>query len=129
METRHFRHIRKLIENEIVCILQDQYCQSVDPTLSLRYYLDFKSDTRLLELRAALDRLDCGEFGRCTLCGTRIPIKILEASPAMHICSTCNRSNYARHAVVQSDLVRPDVVQERSFGVETIFPAGRNRRG
>jgi hypothetical protein len=94
MRKEQFRRIRKLVEDEIVFILTEQYCQLVDPGLPIRYYLDFKTDERLIELREVLDRMDRGTFGCCSLCGIHIPARILEASPIMKLCSGCDGSSF-----------------------------------
>lgn len=47
---------------------------------------------RLVEIQrieAALDRLECGEFGYCTVCGDEIGTSRLELDPATPICIAC----------------------------------------
>jgi len=110
--------IRKLVENEIVSILTDQYNQSVDPDVPVRYYLDFKVDARLFELRQALDRLDSGEFGRCSLCGIPIPARIVEASPTTQLCPSCDKSSVlSRHRGAQERSTRQHS-HEHGVGIE-----------
>jgi RNA polymerase-binding transcription factor DksA len=93
MRQRRLRQIRELIESELAIILTERYSQPVERGVPLRYYLDFKTDARLIELRDALDRMERGCFGSCVLCGIQIPARILEASPTRQLCSGCDASS------------------------------------
>ncbi len=42
-----------------------------------------------LRIRAALERLDEGEYGYCTECGEPIPRGRLEIDPAVPVCVSC----------------------------------------
>ena len=53
--------------------------------------LAFKSDPRLEELRAALDRLRDGTFGLCLGCKEEIDDDALDIDPARRMCSRCER--------------------------------------
>lgn len=44
---------------------------------------------RLMEIEAAIARLDDGEFGMCVDCGTEIPLARLEARPWAARCIAC----------------------------------------
>ena len=82
-------NLRHYLEQEVRRILRDHYKVEVDKETPVRYYLDFKSDTRLVELRDALERIDRGKFGVCLSCGGPIEIHILKSSPGVQFCGTC----------------------------------------
>jgi hypothetical protein len=82
--------IRSRIESEIITILNEQYGLSVEPNLPLRYYLDFKTFPRLVELREALNRLENGSLGQCLICNGQIAARLLEASPTRNLCPACD---------------------------------------
>lgn len=44
---------------------------------------------RLADLEVASERLDRGEYGRCTACGDPIPAERLEVRPAATTCVRC----------------------------------------
>lgn len=48
-----------------------------------------RSRIELLEIRAALQRLDQGTYGTCTNCGRQIDPERLEAMPATEYCVEC----------------------------------------
>ncbi len=70
--------LQRYLEQEVRKILRDDYSVEVDSETPVRYYLDFKSDSRLLELRDALDRMDRGKFGICLACGGPIEISLAQ---------------------------------------------------
>lgn len=41
------------------------------------------------ELRAALQRIDAGQYGNCVECGEPIPLQRLQAQPAALRCAAC----------------------------------------
>jgi RNA polymerase-binding protein DksA len=43
----------------------------------------------LLEIDAALTKLEAGTYGRCESCGQEIGAARLEAKPAARLCITC----------------------------------------
>ena len=43
----------------------------------------------LVDIEAALARLESGNYGRCTSCGEQIPSARLEAVPAATVCVAC----------------------------------------
>ncbi len=45
----------------------------------------------LAEVRAALDRMDAGTYGKCEACGREIPVERLEARPHARLCVTCKQ--------------------------------------
>jgi len=53
--------------------------------------LSFKSDTRLVELRGALERINDGSFGICIGCKTEIELELLQREPARRMCARCER--------------------------------------
>ncbi len=46
---------------------------------------------RISNLKAALDRLDSGDFGYCTSCEEPIPAGRLQADPTARLCVSCAR--------------------------------------
>ena len=44
-----------------------------------------------IKVKAALERLDEGEFGYCTVCGDDIVVERLEVDPATPQCLSCSR--------------------------------------
>jgi len=57
-----------------------------DPVLDA---LDASGRDELAEVKAALDRLEGGEYGYCSECGKEIPIGRLHAAPTARTCATC----------------------------------------
>jgi DnaK suppressor protein len=45
----------------------------------------------LLDVLNALHRMDTGAYGRCTHCGTRLPLERLEVLPQVGECMPCRR--------------------------------------
>lgn len=54
--------------------------------------LDADGRARLMQLRAALARLDDGTYGRCASCDDEIAPARLEALPEVTICIACARA-------------------------------------
>ncbi len=77
------------LEREIRKILRDDYAIEVDSEMPIRYYLDFKNNERLIELKEALDRIERGKFGVCLSCGGPIELVLLKSSPGDRFCSSC----------------------------------------
>ena len=50
----------------------------------------------LLDIEAALTRLESGTYGRCASCGEEIPSARLEAMPAATACVTCKGGSLTR---------------------------------
>jgi hypothetical protein len=86
---KDLRGFKQQVEGKIAEILREEYGQSIDPLIPIKYYLDFKSDQILVELRDALERIEKGTYGRCALCSRPIPEHILESSPATIFCGSC----------------------------------------
>jgi RNA polymerase-binding transcription factor DksA len=82
-------NLRRYLEQEVRKILRDHYRVEVDKETPVRYYLDFKNDERLVELKEALERIDRGKFGVCLSCGGPIEIHTLKASPGVQFCDNC----------------------------------------
>ncbi len=94
------RIFRRAILASLYDHLQDAYGVDwsreafVDDRLSLNELdalLAFKSDTRIDELRGALDRLQSGTFGLCLACKGRVDQELLDADPAQRLCVLCER--------------------------------------
>lgn len=89
LQQRWFVRLRSRVEQEMRKILRDHYRVEVDSSTPIKYYLDFKSDERLLQLRDTLNRMETGTFGTCLLCGESIDIHLLNSAPASQFCRTC----------------------------------------
>jgi RNA polymerase-binding transcription factor DksA len=50
----------------------------------------------LIDVEAALARVDSGNYGRCASCGEKIPSARLEAMPAATVCVTCKGGTLSR---------------------------------
>ena len=50
----------------------------------------------LVDIEAALDRLESGTYGRCASCGEQIPSARLEAMPAATVCVSCKDGTLSR---------------------------------
>jgi RNA polymerase-binding transcription factor DksA len=50
----------------------------------------------LLDIEAALARVESGAYGRCTSCGDQIPSARLEAMPAATVCVACKGGTLSR---------------------------------
>ena len=48
--------------------------------------------SRLTEARAALERIDRGEYGKCANCGRPIGLERLEAVPTTRLCIDCKQA-------------------------------------
>jgi RNA polymerase-binding transcription factor DksA len=53
--------------------------------------LDAHAEARLVEVVAALRRLDAGTYGRCERCESEIPRARLEAIPEVRLCLQCQK--------------------------------------
>ena len=51
---------------------------------------------RIVQARAALERLDAGDYGECASCGEDIPAARLEATPEAAFCLDCQSRREAR---------------------------------
>lgn len=49
------------------------------------------SRVALREIEAALERMDAGDYGRCTGCDEPIPLVQLEVLPQLSLCTECQR--------------------------------------
>ena len=94
------RHMRHVILGRLYTYLQDQYSISLPesfPLEDLRSHhqvdamLAFRSDPLLVELRAALDRLDDGTFGVCLSCKEEIDEDLMDRDPTRRMCDRCER--------------------------------------
>jgi DnaK suppressor protein len=48
------------------------------------------------QVRAALDRIEAGTYGKCTRCGAEISVDRLRAMPAAELCITCKEWEESR---------------------------------
>lgn len=58
---------------------------------SVRAALDARAVARLIEVDAALRRLDTGTYGRCERCESEIDLARLEAIPEVRLCMACQK--------------------------------------
>jgi RNA polymerase-binding transcription factor DksA len=65
---------------------------------SIRAALDAQAVARLVEVDAALRRLDTGTYGRCERCEAEISPARLEAIPEVRLCMPCQKREDAQRA-------------------------------
>jgi DnaK suppressor protein len=63
--------------------------------------LDAHAAARLVEVDAALRRLDTGRYGRCERCASDIPDARLEAIPEVRLCVACQEREDAQRRRLQ----------------------------
>lgn len=90
--------LRALIGDEVTAAGHDQLVGQVrdsgdESLMDLVSGMDIaiaEIDTReLMEIRAALDRIEAGDYGRCIDCGIEIAPARLESQPAASRCIEC----------------------------------------
>jgi RNA polymerase-binding transcription factor DksA len=54
--------------------------------------LDCKTTSAIIQIRAALERMNVGKFGICVRCGRKIQATELERNPLVEVCSSCRQS-------------------------------------
>jgi hypothetical protein len=89
MNGQQVNNLRQRVERELGAILRDEYGLNVEADTPVRYYLDFKTNRRLLELQDVLQRMDRGAFGICMVCGGSISEARLTDFPAARFCDPC----------------------------------------
>ena len=57
------------------------------------YTLEEHSTQVMVEIDAALERIEAGTYGVCTSCGGEIPVDRLEAYPWASLCIDCKRES------------------------------------
>lgn len=63
-----------------------------------------RAEQRLKEVEQALERVDGGTYGYCTVCGSDIPLERLRALPATASCVACSdRSSHQPRTHVRPD--------------------------
>lgn len=62
----------------------------------LEFALDDRESTELAAVDAALQRLEAGTYGRCTVCDVAIPVARLQVAPEAARCIACQEK--AEHA-------------------------------
>ena len=87
--------LRMSAESEVRNILNSRYQEQVDPGIPVKYYLDFRTDSRLMELKEVLERMESGTFGRCILCRQPLEEEQLKELLVTKLCEACagGRSN------------------------------------
>ena len=94
------RVMRRLILSKLYDYLQDQYTvlypreSFINGELTIHdidALMAFKSDTRLEELRHALDRLEEGAYGICLSCKSAIAQELLDDDPTQRVCTSCEQ--------------------------------------
>jgi len=61
--------------------------------ISLNNALMIHQENLLQEVRNALEKIEKGEYGKCELCGKKIPEERLEAIPYARLCLECQEEN------------------------------------
>ncbi len=84
---------RVSLEIEIRRILKEDFHHDVPLEVPVRYFLSFKTEGPLAELREALFRLDTGSYGTCVVCHCEIADNYLRHKPAIRWCPRCAQSS------------------------------------
>jgi DnaK suppressor protein len=92
------RHFRYIIIEKLYSHLREHYSIGLPDEFpfghkislhQLDALLAFKSDARLDELRAALERIDEGTFGFCLRCKNDIADNMIDEDPTRRFCEEC----------------------------------------
>ena len=62
---------------------------SIFEAISQARILDCKTSSSVLQVRAAIERMNLGRFGLCVRCGQKIPATVLEHNPLTETCASC----------------------------------------
>ena len=78
---------------EIAGTVDNHLAETATATLDrqIDYTLEENSTQVLLEIDAALGRIEDGSYGTCTRCGAEIPQGRLDAKPWASLCIDCKR--------------------------------------
>jgi RNA polymerase-binding protein DksA len=78
---------------EIAATTDNHLAETATATLGreIDYTLGENSGHVLVDIDAALKRIDEGTYGTCVSCGSEIPLGRLEAHPAASLCIDCKR--------------------------------------
>ena len=78
---------------EIVATNDNHLAETATATLGreIDYTLGENSGHVLVDIDAALKRIDDGTYGTCGACGSEIPLRRLEAQPTAALCIDCKR--------------------------------------
>ena len=60
---------------------------------SNRILVEYSLETQLKDVDEALERIEKGDYGKCSNCETEINEKRLEAYPEAKTCSNCNKNS------------------------------------
>lgn len=69
-----------------------------DARLQVAKVLSKAAEAALVEISAALDRLDDGSYGACESCTEPIPVERLEVLPTSRLCTPCQSRTEARRS-------------------------------
>lgn len=94
---QHLDSLRLNAESEIRRILNTQYEEQIEPGIPVKYYLDFKTDARLLELKEVLAQMESGSYGRCVLCRQPVEPDQLRKLVLVKLCERC-ASKHSMHS-------------------------------
>lgn len=89
-----------LQEQGSVAVTRESFLEGQFMHHELDALLAFKSDTQMLELRRALERLEDGTLDVCISCKGRIPQAVLDTDPTRRICDRCEKE--LSHVVTRS---------------------------
>jgi RNA polymerase-binding transcription factor DksA len=83
--------IREIILERLAAILIEVYNETISnfSPEALSAHLAFKADSRLNDLRLALERMDRDEYGRCIFCKGQMSEELLRKHPTAHFCEQC----------------------------------------
>jgi RNA polymerase-binding transcription factor DksA len=81
------------LPSRILDVCEGQHAAAVDDEFTKQCGADFRDrlQERCAEILGALDRIQKGSYGRCAICGERIPYTRLEVVPETRTCITCCR--------------------------------------
>jgi RNA polymerase-binding transcription factor DksA len=94
-------HLSDDIQRSVEAIAEEVHPPGEDtkePSTGLDKELALESNQEELfrAVNAALERMDAGTYGRCTVCGARISQTRLEAIPYAPYCLDCERNQEAQ---------------------------------
>ena len=79
-------------------VYRDHMADQGSATFERELDMTFEENERdlLVEVRAALARVEAGTYGTCSQCSAEIPARRLEAMPTATLCITCKEAEESR---------------------------------
>lgn len=84
--------------------------------ISLNNALMIHQENLLQEVRNALEKIEKGEYGKCELCGKKIPEERLEAIPYARLCLECQEENEQKEEPEREVRSNEELVMDVPFG-------------